>query len=177
MLKLLIALTICSLLIPGITYAQVPTIEASLSSQSRNRLQLLSSPEKANLHFNRLSNRLSGILTRVKNIHTRIEARFGKIVATQTVKDRIRRDINRVESNIISLESEIDKLESSWNILIKNNSSTDFPGFKKSVSGIFDLLDAVITDQKNILKELKKYKSQISPTQKVATEGGGNTNL
>lgn len=170
MFKNFLILILIALIFPKSILGQTPSQIATVSPQLRNRLQLLNNPKVAQNHFRRFERRLKALMLRQKKINTRIESRLGKISASQNIIDRIKRELILINTNINAVEKELASLIESWNNLVKNNDNTKFPAFKKRMSSLFSMIDSVITDQKNILKEIKKYKAQSNPREKVASE-------
>src|SRR3990170_6532943 len=162
MVKYFLLFTIVSLLIPFNILAQTPSDSiATVSPQVRNRLQLLTNPEILDNIFQRFYRHLQGLVNRLKIINMRIEKRLAKLDVTKTVSDRLKSQFSKITVSLDKISQELTDIEAGWKSIKETKSRDEFQSLRKRLTNLIALIEGVLTDQKNLIKEIKKYKAKV----------------
>ena len=170
MLKYLLFLTFFILFFPANISAQIPSETlATNSPQVRNRLQLLSNLQALNDHFNRFHPRLQALINRLRKINMRLERRLAKLIVSRSMLDRLTPQITRISADLDKTDKELLAISNLWQNIMNNKSREDFQTLKKRLTDLLNVLDNIVSNQKNLVKEMKKYKVKPEPKVKVTT--------
>ena len=133
--------------------------QATSSPQVRNRLQLLKNPQVAENHFQRLNKRISALINRFNKINIRIKSRINKLQADKNVIYELNSRLDLISGKIADLESSQKEIGDSWKVLLENKDSQDYQTLKNRLKEVINSAKALIQEEKLLLNELKKYKS------------------
>ncbi|OGG17920.1 hypothetical protein A3D78_07240 [Candidatus Gottesmanbacteria bacterium RIFCSPHIGHO2_02_FULL_39_14] len=155
---------------PSNVSAETPTVTlATASPQVRNRLQLLSNLPALNERFNRFHARLSVLINRLRKINLRLERRLSKLDAKKNITDRSKNQLTAISANLDKAEKELLAVSDLWSAIMNNKSRDEFQALKKRLADLLVALENIASEEKNLVKEMKKYKAKVQPTVKVTT--------
>lgn len=170
MQKILIFIFFVLLIFPSEVKSQtVSQPQASSSPQLRNKLQLLGNTKLADPHFRRFDRRFKVLLTRIRKINGRIDSRMDKIVASAAVLKRFNSQADKINTSLAAAEKKHTDLLVLWDNILESKDSQNFKNLKNEMAANLKSVESLISEEKVLIKELKKYKSKADPAQKAAT--------
>lgn len=138
------------------------------TSSARNKLILLEAPLNGEVHFNRFKTRTNVVLVRLNKLHSRILTRIAKLKIDANSLKKINLQINSIKTDLSDLEKTLNALDQDWQNIKTTKNKADYLSLKKNLDQTLLKIEEILKNQKLILKDLKKYKLIISPTQSLA---------
>jgi len=148
--------------------AQLTKEDSTSSPQVRNTLQLLDSSRDPDKHFQKMNKRIKALINRLNKINTRIKSRINKLKENKTILNLLNSQLDGISARLADLDKQQSEIEDSWKALLLSKDSQDYQTLKKNLKQVVDSIKTLINDEEGLIKELKKYRSVVEPTEKVA---------
>ena len=177
MRKLFFLFLVVGFVYPAVSFAQESktTVSESAGDKFRNQLQLLEEVSPTVTNGNSISVfekekillffRIDAALYRFTIISDKITSRISKLQITSTVSNRFTSQNQEIISKIKSLRSGMETLEKKATGISYQSGSPQYLSFKKDVSSVIVQLDNILSLNKKLVSDMKKYRSiVVSPT-------------